>query len=204
MSPALKAAFNPKLSDQAVITVGAREALDPGRALVEHRRAGLSPTRFARTGGQLRVVSRGLQTKGPAAERAANPQYVNAGAYAVLRERVHPWSLPFDLWREEARAYLGHLGVPRYRIMEAFLPGERSGLLNDVAVAREHLGLTSVEARIITGVTASQPGATSPGPWNLWGFGSAGLSGQNSIPDPSDSTQRIAAGNWLQDVLPRV
>ncbi len=43
------------------------------------------------------IPARQRQTTGTAAELAANPQHVNAGAYAKLKDAVFPWDLPFDL-----------------------------------------------------------------------------------------------------------
>jgi receptor-binding and translocation channel-forming TcA subunit of Tc toxin/ABC toxin-like protein/neuraminidase-like protein/putative peptidoglycan binding protein/virulence plasmid A protein len=155
--------------------------------------------------GMLRVTARSRQTGGTAQERAANPQYINEDAYDKLKAQVFPWQLPFDLWLEQARIYLAHLGVQRYQLMEAFLPGDRRARLNgDSTLASEYLGLSFAEARIINGSTRSQPEAVSPGFWNLWGFEAAALDAQNSIPDPADSSRRIANGNWLDALRGRV
>jgi hypothetical protein len=204
LSPDLSNAFNPPLSGVAVITVGKEGQLwdvDPEWWTIDEPAFTYT---IRKENGQLRVVARSLQTKDSAAARSANPQYVNANAYGVLRQAVYPWSLPFDLWVEEARAYLGHLGVPRYQIMETFQPGERNAILNGAGLAREYLGLTSAQATLITGVTTSQPGTVNPGRWNLWGFEAQNLSAQHSIPDPSDRTRRIAGGNWLNVLRGRV
>jgi len=151
-------------------------------------------TVHAQSGGALRVTSRSRQTSGAARERAANPQYVNKDAYVKLRDHVvFPWALPLDLWSEETRAFLAHLGLQRQQIMEAFLPGERRAILTNFALACEYLGLTSQEAAIITGATVGQRDAASPGLWNLWGFDTA----NSSIPDPANSSRRIAGDNWL-------
>src|SRR4030095_12033055 len=117
-----------------------------------------------------------------------------------------PWSLPFDLWSEETRAYLTYLGVPRSQIIESFQPGGRADIIEKLTVGCEYLGLTQEQAGIISGVTTGKPvgsGQTNteaPGLWNLWGFEAENLSSSHSIPDPSDSTQRITSGTWL-DVL---
>ena len=154
--------------------------------------------------GQLRVVSRGRQTRGTPQERAANPQYVNEEAYEELRKQVFPWRLPFDLWVEETRAYLEHLGARRHEVMETFGAGTRPELLADAAVASERLGLSTFEAGIITGEVTGQPGGATLGPWNLWGFGREALDGGNRIPDPANSTAWISAGNWLEVLAGRV
>ncbi|MCB1765945.1 MAG: hypothetical protein KDJ22_07765, partial [Candidatus Competibacteraceae bacterium] len=148
----------------------------------------------------VKVTTRSRQTSGTAEERAATPQYVNPDAYWTLRICLYPWSLPFDLHWEEVRAYLGHLGVPRHRIMEVFLPGERRAILEDpgLGLAREYLGFIPEEADILTKPYPDPP--SKPKPWKLWGFEQLTLDPQHSIPDPADSTLRIASGHWL-DVL---
>ena len=151
------------------------------------------------------VRTRGRQTRGTKQELAANPQYLNPKAYEELRERVFPLTLPFDLWDEEARTYLEHLGVKRYRLMDAFVPpvlrDKRSSDHGD-AIARAHLRLTPADADLITGTTQGQSGAHSHGVWNLWGFAQASGS---TIPDPADSTAWIGAGKtWLNVLTGRV
>ncbi len=113
--------------------------------------------------GEPKVETRSRQTFGKQPELAANPQYVNRQAYETLKEAVFPWSLPFDQSLEEARAYLGHLGVSRHQIMEAFTPGERSEVLQSSALAHEFLGLSRKEATLIT-----DPAPQTP--WENWGF----------------------------------
>lgn len=154
--------------------------------------------------GKIEVTTRGRQTNGTPEELGANPQYINTKAYDTLRTEVFPWQSPFNLWAEEARVYLDHLGVKRHQIMETFLPGDRGELLVRDDIAHEYLGLTTPETDLITGVTTSQPGATEPGLWNLWGF-SKEKSGD--IPDPADSTKWIGLTNqqnWLDTLNGRV
>ncbi len=148
------------------------------RVHVPHPQAGRPTAASSHAGGRPRV--RRLRS-------AANPQYVNDGAYTTLAHAVYPLSLPFDLAAEEARTYLDHLGVTRSTIMETLASGERADVLESAALAREHLGLTTAQADIITGVTTGQPGAAQSGPWNLWGFPAQTLSAANSIPAPFDA-----------------
>lgn len=148
-------------------------------------------------------AARSRQTQGSAAERAANPQYVNDAAYQVLGRAVYPWSLPFDLGAEEVRAYLGHLGVSRFQIIEALQPGDRAAVLEDTALAHEHLGLTRAQARLITGPATGSAGAAAK-PWRHWGFATRSLTQRYWIPDPSNNQDRIATGNWLEVLSGRV
>jgi peptidoglycan hydrolase-like protein with peptidoglycan-binding domain len=203
----LRDSFTPPLSADAVITVGAAGKAtpplspwwtidEPAFTYLIRKESSTSPPR---------VVARSLQTKASADERAANPQYVNFHAYDQLRSNaVYPWSLPFDLWNEEASAYLAHLGVPRYQVMEALLPGTRAKILEKSSVALDYLHLGGAEADIITGKTTTLQSAESPGPWNLWGFDTEELDPEHSIPDPADSTRRIADGKWIDVLAGRV
>jgi peptidoglycan hydrolase-like protein with peptidoglycan-binding domain len=200
LTDTLRNAFVPPLSDEALITVGSEGQPwppdDPWWTIDEPAYT----YALRKEDGQLTVEARSRQTKGPAAERATTPQYRTVAAYGVLGHAVFPWSLPFDLPAAEADVYFGHLGVRRADLMEALLPGSRADILTNVALARESLGLGSLEASIIVGQTTSQPDSATPGPWNLWGFVDATLSPASAIPDPSDSLRRIAAGAWI-DVL---
>ncbi len=114
------------------------------------------------------------QTTGTVAELKANPQYLNLAAYEKLKAEVYPWSMPFHLASAETHAYLDHLGVPRYELMRAFQKLGTPPSPTDSAIAADELGLTTFEARIITGTPltpARQPSefwgypAATPGTW---------------------------------------
>ena len=111
------------------------------------------------------VPVRQRQSCGSAAELAANPEHPNPGAYDVLRTALYPWTLPFDLWTEETRVYLAHLGVDRVELMRAFAP--KTGAIPD-STAAEALGLIATEREIVTGTHAD-----SASPWKFWGFASS-------------------------------
>ncbi|MFK0236634.1 Tc toxin subunit A-related protein [Streptomyces vinaceus] len=87
------------------------------------------------------------QTSGDPGRLRAQPQHVNAGAYEVLRGSVYPFSLPFDLWNEQTRVCLLHLGVRRDALMAALRPATAYG----ADVAAERLGLTATAARVVAG-----------------------------------------------------
>jgi hypothetical protein len=203
----LQNSFDPPLYDHALITVGGQGepwTVDEPWWTIDDL-AFTYTVRKKKTDNELHVVARSLQTKGSALERSANPQYINIGAYEVLKKSVFPWkSLPFDLWGEEARTYLEHIGVMRHQIMEIFRQGERMAILNDPVIAREYLGISTWEAYLITGDTENQTETELPKVWNLWGFEAESLSLEHSIPDPSDSTRRITTGNWLEIITQRV
>uniref|UniRef100_A0A0C4DIQ8 Uncharacterized protein n=1 Tax=Fusarium oxysporum (strain Fo5176) TaxID=660025 RepID=A0A0C4DIQ8_FUSOF len=86
---------------------------------------------FDNINNTIHAGSRSRQTRGPPAELAANPQYVNANAYDQVSKEVYPLDLPFDLWMETVRTYLAHVDVRRYEIMETFSTADRSQIISD-------------------------------------------------------------------------
>ena len=79
----------------------------------------------------------------------ATPEHLNVAAYEVIKDEAkYPWNLPFDLWAEEARLFLHHLGAPRYQLMKAF---RSLDLPLQLDILAEYLSMTSLERRIITG-----------------------------------------------------
>jgi hypothetical protein len=127
-------------------------------------------------------------------ELNANPEYVNYHAYAKLADdsAVFPWSLPFDLPLNEARAYLGQLGVDRVQLMKTFqkpvfiptLPDAPSPQVISIAV--EGLGLSQAEADIIFGTTGNPP-------WECWGLDLR----NTDVIDPMDRTISFS-GTWVE------
>jgi len=145
------------------------------------------------------------QTAGTQADLAANPQHVNGNAYAKLAPAGYPWSLPFNLPVEQARAYLHQLGVERYQLMEALQTSWAA--LADDAIAAEYLGLSTVAAGIITGAVTADPNqppvtGVTDRPWTFWGFATETV----TVHDPSQPASNSDAnlhGSWV-DVLKRV
>jgi hypothetical protein len=95
--------------------------------------------------GAALTVASTPQTSGTAREQDANPEHVHPPAYDVLRTRAHPWTMPFDLWLEEVRAFLARLDVRRAELMDDF-QGAGAG-----AIAAERLGLDGGERALLTG-----------------------------------------------------
>lgn len=81
----------------------------------------------------------------------AYPQHLNPDVYQILQTGDqeqglnYPWNLPFNLWAEEVRVYLGHLDVPRWQLMESAV-GQGSAASD---VASEYLGLTPAKKQIL-------------------------------------------------------
>ncbi|MBC8070157.1 MAG: hypothetical protein IAG13_17620, partial [Deltaproteobacteria bacterium] len=101
------------------------------------------------------------QTEWSVAELRAHPEHLSAAAYTVLATTTFPWALPFDLRRIEARSYLAHMSVPFAEVLDATL-GHRVSARQARAI--ERLGLSSLQAAIVTGTHAfARPGD----PWGL-------------------------------------
>lgn len=112
------------------------------------------------------------QTTWTAEELSANAEHQNDRAYDRLAQQVYPRLLPFNLWLQEGRTYLGHLGVSLVELTEVLRrPGLTGVALAELErqIAIESLGLSPVAARIITGTL--QPAQS---PWEFWGVNSAG------------------------------
>ncbi|GAA4041774.1 neuraminidase-like domain-containing protein [Streptomyces shaanxiensis] len=101
----------------------------------------------------------------------AEPQNVIPEAYAKLAAAAHPLTLPFDLWTETVRRFLGHLELSLAELAEAFrtrpeLFPPAGKPYGRAAVLAEQLGLSPAEHRLLTG------------PDNIWfelyGYGTEG------------------------------
>ena len=91
------------------------------------------------------------QTTLSAAELRATPEYIRSHAYEILKAAKYPMNISLNLWQEEARIYLQHLRVPRYKLMEAFQ--DKSDLNakspDDNSIAAEFFGISTQEQEII-------------------------------------------------------
>ncbi|POX78163.1 peptidoglycan-binding protein, partial [Mycobacterium kansasii] len=101
------------------------------------------------------------QTTRPAEELRAVPEHQRDGAYDTLRSADFPMTGVFDLWQEDARVLLEHLGVPRWRLMGVFGDPDADA----VSIAAEQLGISSHETSIIT-TAAATPAAQQ----KFWGL----------------------------------
>jgi hypothetical protein len=102
------------------------------------------------------------QTTGTATQLSAVPHFIAPEPYTDhLRNAVHPWTLPFDLWREETNVWLGQLGIERHGLMAAFAGNDR---YSDFHAAIEFLGFSMAEAEKLTAPVDG---------WRVWGFDSA-------------------------------
>jgi hypothetical protein len=97
------------------------------------------------------------QTEGEAEDLRVHPEHLLMKAYQHLEETDYPWTLPFSLDLEEARAYLEPLNVKREDLIRSFNTHAKDDLTEEDknAITAEHLGLTQREREIILGKTAT-------------------------------------------------
>ncbi|MCB0836423.1 MAG: peptidoglycan-binding protein, partial [Bacteroidetes bacterium] len=119
--------------------------------------------------GETPTINRAFehQTTLTAAELRAIPQYIRPAAYDYLKDSLYPMNMGFNLWQEESRLFLNHLGVPRYKLMQAFQG--QSGLApispTDADTAAEYFGISTQEQAIIL-----SPEANVIQQNRFWGF----------------------------------
>jgi len=121
-----------------------------------------------------------LQTTRTAAELRAFPEHVRQDAYDTLKTADYPLDVAFDLWQEEARVFLEHLGVPRWELMEAFQARPNGGPTSpsDVSIAGEYWGMSTHETTLIA--TAEN---TADKQKDYWGFTSAVIPTEMAVAD---------------------
>ncbi len=117
------------------------------------------------------------QTQADPESLQAFPEHLNPEAYRILQKGVknkrsgdragisYPWNLPFSLWLTEVRAYLNHLTVPRWQLMQSVLAQQNGEL--DTAI--EFLGFNNQEKSILLD---EQPGIGILAQY--WGLGTTG------------------------------
>jgi peptidoglycan hydrolase-like protein with peptidoglycan-binding domain len=97
-----------------------------------------------------------LQTTRPAAELRAVSEHQDTAAYDILRTADVPMSSSFDLWQEETRLFLEHLGVPRWQLMQAFRD-PTTGTPSELSVAGEYFRISSHETGLVVTEAATAP-----------------------------------------------
>ncbi len=94
---------------------------------------------------------------------AAQPEHLEPAAYEVLRSALYPIELlPFDLWAEEGRQYLGRMGLARDELMRVMPP--RTGV-RELEIATETLRMSSLERDVI--VTPTQKPTDVAARWGV-------------------------------------
>jgi peptidoglycan hydrolase-like protein with peptidoglycan-binding domain len=121
-----------------------------------------------------------FQTTRTRAELRAFPEHVREPAYEKLRAADYPMHVAFDLWQEESRTFLQHLGVPRWELMEAFQrPVTGTGVSpSDLTISGEYWGMSTHETDLV--VTRNNTAARQAA---FWGFSSAVVPTEMSVAD---------------------
>ena len=130
---------------------------------------------------RLQITSLAYQTSDRRDDLLAAPENRNPEAYNRLSAAVYPWTLPFNLWLAEVRAFLERRGITRRVLIERCKPLTR---LTDQTAAREGLGLSLTEWNI---AAAIDPRPT----WEYWGLQQTG----NRVVDRNDE-KHVATGSW--------
>lgn len=123
-----------------------------------------------------------FQSTRTTAELRAAPENVREAAYDKLRSADFPPTMSFDLWQEQARVFLQHLGVPRWELMEAFQSRPAAGAAAPSAgsIAGEFWGLSTHE----TALVGAQNHADADRQRNFWGLpANAPLPGRLAVSD---------------------
>jgi peptidoglycan hydrolase-like protein with peptidoglycan-binding domain len=102
-----------------------------------------------------------------APELLSEPEHVVPEAYDTLKNADFPMCGSLNLWQEETRSYLAHLGIPRHHLMKTFLfPSTAPAvkLKNELATAAEYFGISPQEQAVI--VTARATAAWQKKYWS--------------------------------------
>lgn len=102
-----------------------------------------------------------LQTSLPADELRAAPEHQDDSVYDLLRTSDIPISSAYDLWADQIRTLLQHLGVPRWQLMRVLEIAQPDD------IAAEFFGISVHEAGLIT--AAKDAASDQDG---YWGFDS--------------------------------
>lgn len=94
-------------------------------------------------------VAYDYQTRLSAKELRAFPEYLNKDAYNYLLEQIYPLHSPvFNLWQENTRLYLAHLGSPWWNFMQIW-QNQQSLSPRPRKIAAEYFEFSSLEESII-------------------------------------------------------
>jgi peptidoglycan hydrolase-like protein with peptidoglycan-binding domain len=135
-----------------------------------------------------------FQTTKAAAELRAAPEHVRLEAYDKLRIADFPLNAAFDLWQEQTRVFLQHLGAPRWELMEAFQLPEVPGVPavppapavppvpavpTDTSIAGEYWGMSTHETAIVVATNDN----TDAKQKIYWGITTPGVPAEMSVAD---------------------
>ena len=114
-------------------------------------------------------------------ELRASPENTRFEAYNILRSSDYPMDISFDLWQEETRLWLKHLGVPRWQWMELLSDGTKDEMM--ASIAGEYFGISSYETALIC-----SPRPVAPEQKLIWEF---------------DESPEVSSSIYVKDFLER-
>lgn len=120
-----------------------------------------------------------FQTTRTAAELRAAPEHVRLDAYEKLRTADFPLNTAFDLWQEQTRVFLDHLGVPRWELMEAFQLTAAPAVPTDASIAGEYWGMSTHETAIVVAANDNTVAKQKI----YWGISDAAIPAEMSVAD---------------------
>jgi hypothetical protein len=110
-------------------------------------------TYLAVKGTSTYAVSILRQTRGVSDDLMAYPEYTNQGAYNVLSAAKYPLALPFELYTESVRGYLGLANLNRAEVMRVFrgpnASNPNASNPSDLDIAAEYLKIGATEQTLI-------------------------------------------------------
>ena len=92
------------------------------------------------------------------ADLVAEPQNILPQAYAILNGANYPLGLPFDLWIETVRRFLGYFKTPLWSLLDVFKAADPLELFTDsnnyayyrAGILAEYLGISPAEYTVFT------------------------------------------------------
>jgi ABC toxin-like protein/neuraminidase-like protein/virulence plasmid A protein len=93
------------------------------------------------------------------ADLVAEPQHILPDVYSgPLKQAVYPCNLPFDLWTETVRGFLGYVNMPLAQVLDVLRPADTLELFTDgnhypyyrAQILAESLGLSPAEYAVLT------------------------------------------------------
>lgn len=117
----------------------------------------------SKTAGQPDPDYNEYQTELTAEELRAFPEYINKYSYNYLSQQIYPLHSPvFNLWQENTRLFLSHLGSSWWKFMEIWQRQSSQSYPSNYLIASEYFGFSSVEASIIDNSYLSANGISLP------------------------------------------
>ncbi|MEN9489936.1 MAG: hypothetical protein RJA63_385 [Pseudomonadota bacterium] len=120
-----------------------------------------------------------FQTTRSAAELRAAPEHVREESYTKLRSAEYPMTPSFDLWQEQSRAFLQHLGTARWELMKAFQGAGASPTPSNLSIAGEYWKLSTHETALIVAQNANTDARQKV----FWGISTSTLPSSMSVAD---------------------